>query len=107
MRRYLAISLALLGLSCVYNSATGWGWRGGRPSTMQSFWKVEPEQEAAFKLDIRECQRSVSEFEGRTIYGDVDVGPGPGTARDLRSPYDPVKYGHIERCMEEKGWVPK
>ena len=74
---------------------------------MQSFWQVKPGQEDAFRGDLQACQRQVSEFEGRTSYGSVGVGSGPGTVRDLRSPMDNVWYGKIEKCMVETGWVPK
>ncbi len=107
MARSLLLALMLVGLSCVYDSAAGWGCRRGRPSTMESFWKVEQGKEDAFRVDLRDCQRRTAEFEGRTTYGDVGVGGGPGSAREMRSGWDPYKYGEIQQCMEAKDWVPK
>ena len=105
---FRVLIVLVVGLSsCAYDSATGWGCRRGRSSTMQSFWQVKPGQEDALRADLQDCQRQVSEYEGRTSYGNLGVGRGPGTARDLYRPLDHVWYGKIEACMVERRWVPK
>ena len=61
-----------------------------------------------WKTDIRECQRQVSTFKGRSSRSEEGVGMGPGSVRGSpRTAVDPVKYGEIHVCMEEKGWIAK